>query len=108
MWSIRDVLNVLARRIIPWTSYAFDSSNSAKYEPSCPVIPVIIARFILSLYDLFSIHIFVLKFAPPEIRVGRPSILRYLALLTECALAAQFRLTDEATSQAWWYLAQCL
>jgi hypothetical protein len=29
------------RRINPWTIYFFDNNNSAKYEPSCPVIPVI-------------------------------------------------------------------
>src|SRR6185437_4553378 len=55
MWSMRFVLNVLARRIIPWTSYPLESSNSARYEPSCPVIPVISARFICDLFcPLFS------------------------------------------------------
>jgi hypothetical protein len=28
----------------PWTSYPFESRNSARYEPSWPVIPVISAR----------------------------------------------------------------
>src|SRR5262245_54303068 len=37
---MRSVLKVLARRIMPQTSYPFDSSSSARYEPSCPVIPV--------------------------------------------------------------------
>src|SRR5580765_5179130 len=55
MWSMRFVLNVLARRMIPWTSYPLESSSSARYEPSCPVIPVISARFICDLsYPLFS------------------------------------------------------
>src|SRR2546421_162389 len=50
MWSIREVLKVLARRMIPWTSYPLDSNNSARYEPSCPVIPVTTARFNVPLY----------------------------------------------------------
>src|SRR5579864_3169171 len=49
MWSMRFVLNVLARRMIPCTSYPLESSNSARYEPSCPVIPVMSARF---MYDV--------------------------------------------------------
>lgn len=46
---MRLVLKVLARRIIPCTSYPLESSNSAKYEPSCPVIPVIKARLMATL-----------------------------------------------------------
>src|SRR5436190_16226154 len=40
---MRAVLNVLARRMMPWTSYPFSRSSSARYDPSCPVIPVISA-----------------------------------------------------------------
>lgn len=49
-----EVLNVEARRMSPWTSYPLASSSSARYEPSCPVIPVMSARFIRSL--LLSVH----------------------------------------------------
>ena len=42
---MRDVLNVEARRIRPWTMYPFSRSNSARYDPSWPVIPVISAVF---------------------------------------------------------------
>src|SRR5580765_3145635 len=45
MGSIRPVLNELDRRIMPYTSYRFSSSNSARYDPSWPVIPVISALF---------------------------------------------------------------
>jgi hypothetical protein len=48
MESIRLVLNVDDRRINPWTSYPFESNNSARYEPSCPVIPVMNAFFVMS------------------------------------------------------------
>src|SRR5580658_1393411 len=51
---MRFVLNVLARRMIPWTSYPLESRSSARYEPSCPVIPVTSARFISDLGLLFS------------------------------------------------------
>lgn len=30
--------------MIPCTVYPFDNNNSVRYEPSCPVIPVIRAR----------------------------------------------------------------
>src|SRR5215472_13272227 len=43
---MRLVLNVEARRMIPWTSYPLASKNSARYEPSCPVMPVTSAFFI--------------------------------------------------------------
>src|SRR5574344_1612290 len=43
---MRLVLNVEARRTTPWTSYPFARSSSARYEPSCPVMPVMRARFI--------------------------------------------------------------
>src|SRR4030042_28378 len=43
MGSRRPVLNVEARRMMPWTSYPFESMNSARYEPSWPVMPVISA-----------------------------------------------------------------
>src|SRR5216683_5064568 len=42
---MREVLKVLARRMIPWTSYPLESNSSARYEPSCPVMPVTSARF---------------------------------------------------------------
>ena len=45
-WSMRLVLKVEARRMIPWTSYPFSSRSSARYEPSCPVMPVTNAFFI--------------------------------------------------------------
>lgn len=35
------MLKELERRAIPCTSYPFCKRNSVKYEPSCPVIPVI-------------------------------------------------------------------
>src|ERR1043165_3213407 len=43
MCSMRAVLNELVRRMIPCTSYPFASRNSARYDPSCPVTPVISA-----------------------------------------------------------------
>ena len=43
MESSRSVLNVEARRTIPWTSYPLASRNSARNEPSWPVIPEISA-----------------------------------------------------------------
>ena len=46
MWSIRSVLNDDERRISPCTSYPLANSSSARYEPSCPVIPVISADFV--------------------------------------------------------------
>src|SRR5665213_1265713 len=49
MRSSRSVLNELERRTRPHTSYPLASSSSARYDPSCPVIPVISARFIDSL-----------------------------------------------------------
>src|SRR4051795_2116492 len=42
--SMRCVLNEEERRMTPWTSYPFSSSSSARYEPSCPVMPVMSAR----------------------------------------------------------------
>jgi hypothetical protein len=47
--SIEQVLDApevlrLARRIVSTTSYPFDNSSSARYHPSWPVIPVIMAR----------------------------------------------------------------
>src|ERR1700758_199221 len=38
----------------PWTSYPLFSSSSARYEPSCPVIPVMSARF--TRFLLLSVH----------------------------------------------------
>src|SRR5215831_19129000 len=43
MCSMRAVLNELVRRTTPTTRYPFASRNSARYEPSCPVTPVISA-----------------------------------------------------------------
>jgi len=40
------VLKREARLLIPWTSYPFCIKKSARYAPSCPVIPVINAFFI--------------------------------------------------------------
>src|SRR5690348_13654232 len=45
MWAMRSKLTVLERRTMPMTVYPFERSNSAKYEPSWPVMPVISARF---------------------------------------------------------------
>ena len=45
-WSILRVLIELDLRINPHTSYSFSSKSSAKYDPSCPVIPVMNATFI--------------------------------------------------------------
>jgi hypothetical protein len=35
---------------MPWTSYPFSKRSSARYDPSCPVIPVIKAVFINTLF----------------------------------------------------------
>src|SRR5579875_570729 len=43
--SSRTVLSMEDRRTIPCTSQPFSRSNSARYEPSCPVIPVMSAFF---------------------------------------------------------------
>src|SRR6266851_3010543 len=45
MCSSRPVLKVLARRMMPCTSQPLDNNSSARYEPSCPVIPVMSALF---------------------------------------------------------------
>ena len=45
--AILSVLEVEQRLIRPCTSYPFSSKNSARYDPSCPVIPVISAFFIV-------------------------------------------------------------
>ena len=47
MWLILSNVSVEARRYIPNTSYPFSRRNSARYEPSWPVIPVINAFFIV-------------------------------------------------------------
>jgi len=47
-----SVLKVLALLIIPCTSYRFPSKNSARYEPSWPVMPVINAIFDILARDL--------------------------------------------------------
>ncbi len=41
---MRQLFGALSRRTTPKTSYPFSSSSSARYEPSCPVMPVMIAR----------------------------------------------------------------
>ena len=46
---MRSKLTVELRRTTPTTSYSWSSNNSARYEPSCPVTPVMSAR-ILHLY----------------------------------------------------------
>src|SRR5580693_9197364 len=48
MCSIRSRLIVLERRTMPCTVYPFSSRNSARYEPSCPVIPVISAERVMA------------------------------------------------------------
>ena len=45
---MRSVLKVLERLIRPWTSYPLLKSSSAKYDPSCPVMPVRKAFFIFA------------------------------------------------------------
>ena len=52
MESIRPVLKELERRIIPYTSYPFAKSNSARYDPSWPVMPVIRAFFFFLIFFL--------------------------------------------------------
>ena len=39
------MLNELDRRMIPCTTYPFSNSSSVRYDPSCPVIPVMRATF---------------------------------------------------------------
>src|SRR5437763_7874924 len=48
MASMRPVFNDDERRTMPWTTYPFAISNSARYEPSCPVMPVMSAVFGIS------------------------------------------------------------
>ena len=45
--SIRQKFGALDRLTTPVTSYPFERSSSARYDPSCPVIPVIIARLLI-------------------------------------------------------------
>src|SRR5687767_12593776 len=52
MCSSRSNFSVEARRTMPWTSYPFASSRSARYDPSCPVIPVTKARRSLTMLTL--------------------------------------------------------
>ena len=56
MWSIRDVLKVLARLMRPSTPYPLKRRNSARYEPSCPVMPVKRA-FLTKIHQLFFIRV---------------------------------------------------
>src|ERR1700677_370099 len=49
---MRLVLNSEVRRLIPCTSYPFDNKSSARYAPSCPVTPVMRARFIFVWHSL--------------------------------------------------------
>ena len=57
MWSILPVLKDDDFLITPCTSYCFLSKNSAKYEPSCPVTPVIRATFFFIFkYIFFLLH----------------------------------------------------
>ncbi len=44
---MRSVLSNDARRLTPWTSYPFSNNNSVKYAPSCPVMPVTNAFFMV-------------------------------------------------------------
>src|SRR3990172_8950675 len=41
---MRFVLMALALRMSPCTSYPLKSNSSARYEPSCPVMPVTMVR----------------------------------------------------------------
>jgi hypothetical protein len=41
MCWIRSNVTVLDRRTMPTTPYPFERRYSAKYDPSCPVMPVI-------------------------------------------------------------------
>src|SRR5688572_13967274 len=50
MCSMRSFVTVLERRATPITRYPLESNNSARYEPSWPVIPVINAVGIHSPY----------------------------------------------------------
>ena len=43
---MRHRFGALDRLTTPVTSYPFSSSSSARYDPSCPVIPVMIARLV--------------------------------------------------------------
>src|SRR5579862_8906186 len=45
---MRAVLNDDERRLIPWTTYPLPSKSSARYAPSCPVIPVMRAIFVIN------------------------------------------------------------
>src|SRR5580700_8355636 len=45
MWAMRSKLTVLERRTMPMTVYPLERRNSARYEPSWPVTPVMSARF---------------------------------------------------------------
>jgi hypothetical protein len=56
-WSMRRVLKELERRMRPCTSYPFASSISARYEPSCPVTPVINAFFMMDFLRRRQRHI---------------------------------------------------
>ena len=44
---MRWVLNEDERRLMPCTMYPFLRRNSARYAPSCPVIPVIRAVLVM-------------------------------------------------------------
>src|SRR5688500_15943256 len=51
-WAMRSNFSVEARRTTPCTSYPRSSRNSARYEPSWPVMPVMRARRDISVHDL--------------------------------------------------------
>src|SRR5690606_8631832 len=44
---MRQLFGALIRRVTPTTSYPLSRRSSARYEPSCPVIPVISARLVI-------------------------------------------------------------
>src|SRR6266478_6981876 len=83
-WSIRLVLKVEARRMIPWTSYPFSSRSSARYDPSCPVMPVTSAFFIRILRGkkrplLYLVAWFTVRsYTPPRGRTPPSAFLKYL------------------------------
>src|ERR1035438_7181375 len=52
MWSTRPVLKLDERLLTPWTSYPSARRNSARYDPSWPVIPVIKAFFMVVRWNL--------------------------------------------------------
>ena len=74
---MRPVLNDDERRMTPQTSYPFESKSSQRYEPSCPVIPVISARLPVAFrHVVVSARVMLPSLVGSSVKSGRVSLSR--------------------------------